>query len=191
MQLVFATSNQNKLIEIQALLPNTIELLSLNDIGFSDEIEETEKTLEGNASLKAKTIYSKTQYNCFADDTGLEVEALNGKPGVFSARYAGEERDASKNMSLLLENLAEFPNKNAQFRTVISLIINGDVFQFEGITKGSIIDKPKGLNGFGYDPIFIPHGQDKSFAELSMEEKNKWSHRAKAFNKMIEFLKSY
>lgn len=189
MKLVFASHNQNKVKEIASLLPYEIELLSLTDIGFHDEIPETELTLEGNSRLKAKTIYSKTGMYCFADDTGLEVYALNNRPGVFSARYAGDQKNDNDNIQKLLGELESVPNRNARFRTVITLIINDKEFQFEGIVEGVIVSDIRGNSGFGYDPIFIPENENRTFAEMDLSEKNAYSHRARAFQKMIEFLK--
>lgn len=191
MKLVFATNNLNKLKEVQEMLPNSIELLSLNDIGCFEDIDETAITLEGNAQIKANHITDTYKYNCFADDTGLEVEALNGEPGVYSARYAGEPANAENNMQKLLHNLKSIQNRNAQFRTSICLNIDGKQFLFDGICKGEILTEKKGEKGFGYDPIFQPIGYDKSFAEMSSEDKNKISHRGLAIKKLIVFLKTY
>lgn len=188
MKLVFATNNQHKLQEIQSLLSDSIELLSLKDINCEDEIPEDQDTLEGNASQKAFYIYNNYGVNCFADDTGLEVEALNGAPGVYSARYAGEEKNSEKNMSLLLENLHEIKNRKARFRTVISLVIEGRELQFEGVVDGQILYERRGTTGFGYDPIFQPLESDRSFAEMSMDEKNMISHRGRAVQKLVEYL---
>ena len=188
MKLVFVSHNQNKVKEIASLLPNEIELLSLTDIGFHDEIHETELTIEGNSRLKARTIFKKTGLDCFADDTGLEVQALNNRPGVFSARYAGDQRNDDDNIQKLLHELETLSNRNARFRTVITLILNEQEFQFEGIVEGTIISEKRGLSGFGYDPIFIPENKHETFAEMHLSEKNKFSHRARAFQKMIDFL---
>lgn len=188
MKLVFATNNHHKLQEIQSLLTDSIELLSLKDINCEDEIPEDQDTLEGNASQKAFYIYNNYGVNCFADDTGLEVEALNGAPGVYSARYAGEEKNSEKNMSLLLENLHEIKNRKARFRTVISLVIEGRELQFEGVVDGQILYERRGTTGFGYDPIFQPLESDRSFAEMSMDEKNMISHRGRAVQKLVEYL---
>jgi XTP/dITP diphosphohydrolase len=188
MKLVFASHNQNKVKEISSLLSQEIELLSLNDIGFYEEIPETELTLEGNSRLKAKTIYKQTGMFCFADDTGLEVHALNNRPGVFSARYAGDQRNDDDNIQKLLHELETLSNRNARFRTVITLILNEQEFQFEGIIEGTIISEKRGLSGFGYDPIFIPENEERTFAEMELSEKNVFSHRARAFQKMIDFL---
>ena len=188
MQLVFASNNKNKIKEIQQLLPDTIEILSLESIGCHEEIPETADTIEGNAILKANYVTEKYGYNCFADDTGLEVAALNGEPGVYSARYAGEQRDAQDNMNLLLENLLEKTDRTAQFKTVIALNINGKQHLFTGIAKGKITTEKSGNQGFGYDPIFQPEDFEETFAELSLEIKNKISHRGKATQLLIAFL---
>ncbi|TYP98257.1 XTP/dITP diphosphohydrolase [Tenacibaculum adriaticum] len=190
MKLVFATNNLNKLAEVQKMLPSSIELLSLKDINCFDDIEETAATLEGNAQIKANYIKEKFGYNCFADDTGLEVDALNGDPGVYSARYAGEPTNAENNMQKLLSELENKPNRKAQFRTSICLNLDNNQFLFDGICKGEILTEKHGEKGFGYDPIFQPEGFDKSFAEMSSEEKNKISHRGLAINKLVEFLTS-
>ncbi|PKP34037.1 MAG: non-canonical purine NTP pyrophosphatase [Bacteroidetes bacterium HGW-Bacteroidetes-17] len=187
-KLVFATNNLHKLSEVRDIIGSRIELLNLNDIGFNEEIPETASTLEGNASLKSSTIYKKFGIDCFADDTGLEVDALNGGPGVYSARYAGAENDADKNTAKLLGELISTTNRKAQFRTVISLILNGSEYFFEGIVEGVISREKRGNEGFGYDPVFIPDGYTKSFAELSAKEKNTISHRARATQKLYEFL---
>ena len=189
MELIFATHNQNKVKEISAILPSIIKLKSLNDLNFTDQIPETSKTLKGNALIKARTIFHEFQRDCFADDTGLEVEALNGAPGVYSARYAGNKKRDGDNIYKLLKELRNHENTKAQFRTVIALIYNHKEFIFEGIIKGKIIKEIKGGNGFGYDPIFQPENHLLSFAELSTEKKNKISHRAIAFRKLIDFLK--
>lgn len=191
MKLVFATNNLNKLKEVQEMLPNSIQLLSLKDINCFDEIDETETTLEGNAKLKAAYITAKFGYNCFADDTGLEVESLNGKPGVYSARFAGEPNNSENNIQKLLTNLKDETNKKAQFRTVVSLNINKKKFLFEGICKGEILKKKQGEKGFGYDAIFKPNGFNKSFAEMTSEEKNTISHRGIAIQKLVHFLSNY
>ena len=189
MKLVFATNNLNKLKEVQEMLSNSIEILSLKDINCFDEIDETETTLEGNAKLKADYITNKFGYNCFADDTGLEVESLDGKPGVYSARFAGEPTNSEKNMEKLLSELKNKSNKKAQFRTAIALNLENETFLFEGICKGNILNQKQGKKGFGYDPIFKPEGYQQSFAEMSSEEKNKISHRGIAIQKLIDFLK--
>ena len=190
MKLVFASHNQNKVQEIASLLPQEIELLSLTDIAFYDEIPETELTLEGNSRLKAKTIYSKTGMYCFADDTGLEVEALDGRPGVFSARYASSGHDFEANIDKVLSELNGVSNRKARFRTVIALHLDGSVYYFEGIVNGKIIHTRKGIKGFGYDPVFLPDGYELTFAEMPLSEKNKISHRARAVGKLVDFLKS-
>jgi XTP/dITP diphosphohydrolase len=189
MQLVFASNNKNKIKEIQLLLPSTIQLKSLEDISCLEEIPETADTIEGNAILKANYVSEIYGYNCFADDTGLEVEALNGEPGVFSARYAGEQKDSNDNMDKLLANLKNKSNRNAQFKTVIALNIDGKQHLFKGIIKGQIIEEKIGTNGFGYDPIFVAEGYDKTFAELTLEEKANISHRGLAVKQLIAFLK--
>jgi XTP/dITP diphosphohydrolase len=191
MKLVFATNNLNKLKEVQEMLPDTIELLSLKDINCYDEIEETETTLEGNAKLKADYITTKFGFNCFADDTGLEVESLDGKPGVYSARFAGEPANSENNMQKLLVDLEHKKNRKAQFRTAVSLNINDEKFIFEGICKGEILTKNQGEKGFGYDPIFKPEGYNQSFAEMTSEEKNTISHRGIAVQKLVAFLNNY
>lgn len=187
-KLVFATNNLHKLNEVSAILGNKIELLSLNDINCHTDIPETSDTLEGNALLKAQYIYSNYKLNCFADDTGLEVEALNGEPGVYSARYASDNHNSEANMLKLLHNMEGKENRQAQFRTVISLIPDETEYQFEGIVKGKIITEKRGSSGFGYDPVFIPEGYNKTFAELGDEIKNRISHRAQAVNKLCKFL---
>lgn len=190
-KLVFATNNVHKLDEISSILGEKIELLSLKDINCHVNIPETADTLEGNAMLKAEYIYENYGLDCFADDTGLEVEALNGAPGVYSARYAGsEEHNAEANMQKLLQNMQGVQNRKAQFRTVICLIMDGKKHLFEGIVKGEIIKEKRGTSGFGYDPIFVPEGYTKSFAELGNETKNKISHRALAVEKLCRFLKA-
>lgn len=188
MQFVFASNNPNKIKEIQLLLPKEITILSLKDIDCLEEIPETAPTIEGNAILKANYVTKKYGYSCFADDTGLEVEALNGEPGVYSARYAGEQKNADANMNKLLTNLADKENRKAQFKTVICLNLNGNQHVFEGIIKGEIINEKRGSEGFGYDPIFIPNGYDKTFAEMPIAEKSKISHRGLAVEKLVAFL---
>ena len=188
MKLVFASNNKNKIQEIQALVPNTIQIVSLEDIGCTEDIPETADTIEGNAILKANYVTSKYGYDCFADDTGLEVEALNGAPGVYSARYAGEQKDANDNMDKLLSELKDKSNRKANFKTVIALNLNGKQNLFTGIINGKIIKEKIGTNGFGYDPIFVADGFDKTFAELSMEEKSTISHRGIAVKELILFL---
>ncbi len=188
MQLVFASNNKNKIREIQLLLPDAIKVLSLEEIGCYEEIPETADTIEGNAVLKANYITEKYGYDCFADDTGLEVEALNGEPGVYSARYAGEHKDANDNMDKLLLNLKDKTNRSAQFKTVIALNLNGGQSLFTGIVKGTIISEKIGTNGFGYDPVFVAEGYDKTFAQLTIEEKSGISHRGLAVKQLVEFL---
>ena len=187
---VFATNNAHKLEEVTAILGNRIELLSLKDIHCHVDIPETADTLEGNALLKAQYIFENYQMDCFADDTGLEVEALNGEPGVYSARYAGDGHNAEANILKLLQNMEGIENRKAQFRTALALIINGKEHLFEGIIKGEIIKTRRGNSGFGYDPIFVPEGYSQTFAEMGNELKNKISHRAIATNKLCKFLNS-
>lgn len=190
MQLVFASNNLNKIKEIQSILNGSIQLLSLDDIGCHEEIPETADTIEGNAILKANYVTEKYGYDCFADDTGLEVTALNGEPGVYSARYAGEQRNSVDNMNKLLNALADKSDRSAQFKTVIALNIKGEQHLFTGIAKGEITLDKSGNNGFGYDPIFQPENYDETFAVLSSYIKNKISHRAKATQQLIDFLNS-
>lgn len=187
-KLVFATNNAHKLEEIASILGDKIELLSLKDIHCQADIPETTNTLEGNAIQKAEYIHQHYGMDCFADDTGLEVEALNGAPGIYSARYAGEGHDSEANMKKLLENMQDKENRKAQFRTAICLIMDGEKHLFEGIVKGEIIKEKKGGAGFGYDPIFVPEGYDLTFAELGNDIKNTISHRAKAVEKLCSFL---
>lgn len=189
MPLVFASNNPNKIKEIQLLLPNTLQILSLEDIGCLEDIPETAPTIEGNAIQKANYVTEKYGYPCFADDTGLEVAALDNAPGVYSARYAGEQKNADDNMAKLLDNLSDKANRKAQFKTVICLNLNGNQHLFEGIIKGEIIHEKRGSAGFGYDPIFIPNGYSNTFAEMSMSEKSKISHRGLAVEKLVAFLK--
>lgn len=189
MKLVFASNNKNKIREIQLLVPSSIEIVSLEDIGCTEEIPETADTIEGNAILKANYVTEKYGFNCFADDSGLEVDALNGEPGVFSARYAGEPKDDANNMNKLLLNLKDKTNRKANFKTVICLNLNGEKHLFTGIINGKIIDEKIGDNGFGYDPIFVADNYTKTFAELTIEEKATISHRGIAVKQLIEFLK--
>ena len=190
-KLVFATNNAHKLEEVAAILGDQVELLSLNDISCQTDIPETAEKLEGNALLKSSYIYKNYHLDCFADDTGLEVEALNGAPGVYSARYAGGEgHDAQANMLKLLHELEGKENRKAQFRTAISLILDGKEYLFEGVIKGEIIKEKRGDSGFGYDPVFMPEGYDRTFAELGNDIKNQISHRALAVQKLCEFLQS-
>jgi len=188
MQLVFASNNPNKIKEIQLLLPKTIEVLSLNAIGCTEDIPETAPTIEGNAMQKANYITQKYGYSCFADDTGLEVEALKGEPGVYSARYAGQQRDANDNVDKLLTKLAHTTNRKAQFKTIICLNLNNTQHLFEGIVHGTITTQKSGTEGFGYDPIFIPDGYNKTFAQMPIHEKSKISHRGLAIQKLINHL---
>jgi len=190
MKLIFASNNQHKIEELKAFAGNEIEIVSLKEAGIDIDIPEPHDTLEENASEKSWTIYKLTGNNCFSEDTGLEIEALNGEPGVKSARYAGEGRSFKDNIEKVLNKLANKQNKNARFRAVISLIIDGNEIQFEGICSGIIIDDPKGTEGFGYDPIFIPEGSKRSFAEMSIEEKNQFNHRTKAAAKLVAFLQN-
>ena len=188
MKLVFATNNKHKLQEVRDIVGDRVEVLSLADIDCHDDIPETAETLQGNALIKARHIYEKYGLNCFADDTGLEVEALDGAPGVYSARYAGEECNSEANMLKLLQNLTGKNNRNAQFRTVIALIIDGEEKLFNGIVKGKISNEKMGNSGFGYDPIFIPEGYTESFAQMSGEMKNSISHRFRATKQLSDYL---
>lgn len=191
MKLVFATNNKHKLEEVKAILPDNIELVSLSDIGCHKDIPETADTLEGNALLKAMYVNNHYGYDCFADDTGLEVEALDNAPGVYSARYAGIEHDAEANMQKLLKELENKENRKARFRTVIAILLDGKKYFFEGIITGSIIHEKRGTEGFGYDPIFVPDGYENTFAEMGNEQKNNISHRALAVQKLAEFISTY
>ena len=186
--LIFATNNQHKVNEIRSVLGSTFQILTLQEAGIDIDIPEPHDTLEANATEKSTTIFQLTNKNCFSEDTGLEVAALHNEPGVKSARYAGDNRSFDDNIEKLLRNLIPFENKRARFRTIISLIQNGTEYLFEGICTGNIILTRKGENGFGYDPVFIPDGSDKTFAEMNMTEKNKFSHRKKAMEKLIVFL---
>ncbi len=188
MKLIFATNNKNKLREISQILNQKYELLSLKDIGFHDDIEETESTIKGNSELKADFINQKYKINCFADDTGLEIDYLNGEPGVFSARYAGDSHNDEANIKKVLQKLEGVKNRKAQFVTVITLILDDKKYFLEGIIKGEITEQKHGENGFGYDPIFRPEGYSETFAEISAETKNEISHRAIATKKLIELL---
>jgi len=188
MKLVFATHNKGKLLEVNSLIPKSIELLSLDDLQLHEEIPETGNTMEANALLKARYVFGKQGLNCFADDSGLEIDALNGAPGVCSARYAGEDKNNEANIALALRNLEGVENRGAQFRTVIALILDGQEHLFEGVVRGHIIHEKRGSGGFGYDPIFVPQGYDQTFAELGLEVKNRLSHRARAMQKLTEFL---
>lgn len=189
MQLLFATSNVNKVKEIQSLLPEGFSLLGLNEIGFSGDIPETADTIEGNSLLKAQFIAENYNRICFSEDTGLEVVALNGRPGVRTARYAGEKACNQDNISLVLKEMNAITERKARFKTVISFFDGNEFKQFEGICNGSIATEVKGNDGFGYDPIFIPDGEVRTFAEMTLAEKNKFSHRKKAFNQFLEYLK--
>lgn len=191
MKLVFATNNQHKLQEIKQLLGNSFELLNLSDIRCDEEIPENQDTIEGNAAEKSFYIFNKYGYDCFADDTGLEIDALNGEPGVYSARYAGEEKSSEKNIELVLQKLAKIKNRKARFKTVISLVIDGHEIQFEGIVSGQILEVKRGNTGFGYDPIFKPDESPLSFAEMTMEEKGKISHRGRAVQKLVKYLSQF
>lgn len=187
-QLVFTTHNPNKLQEIQQMMPEPFQLMSLADIGFTESIDEDQETIQGNARKKARVVYEKTGHSCFSDDTGLEVDALNGEPGVYSARFAGANATNEANRNLLLEKLSDEDNRQARFITIIALILNGTEYLFEGIKAGKITENPQGEGNFGYDPIFLPHGYDETFAEMDPVLKNRISHRGKAFSKMINFL---
>jgi XTP/dITP diphosphohydrolase len=187
-KLVFATNNRHKLDEVAAKIDGKIELLTLNDIGCYDDIEETGTTFKQNASIKSQFIYKKYNLDCFGDDSGLEIDALNGEPGVYSARYAGEHGNHAANIKKVLDNLVGETNRKARFRTVISLIWNGEEHFFDGTVEGSIRTAPSGTDGFGYDPIFEPDGYNITFAEMSMDAKNQISHRAKAMELLVNFL---
>lgn len=191
MELIFATHNEHKLVEIRSLLPQNITLRSLGDIGCTEEIPETSETLEGNALLKATYVLESYGLPCFADDTGLEVAALEGAPGVYSARYAGEPKNEARNSEKLLRQLEGHKDRRAQFTTIIALCLGKETHIFKGSVKGVITYAPRGLNGFGYDPVFQPDGLEKTFGELTLKEKNQLSHRARAFSKLISFLKEY
>ncbi len=194
MKLIFTSQNQGKAKEIEKLLPSNFQIQTLKDIQFFDELEESQNTFQGNAQQKAQFIHQKFKLNCFSEDSGLEIEALNGEPGVYSARYASDPANPisndERNIQKVLQNLKGIENKNAQFKTVICLILNQNEYFFEGVIQGEIINEKRGKNGFGYDPIFIPNGYDKTFAEMDINEKNKISHRARAINKMVDFLKN-
>ncbi len=190
MKICFATNNHHKLEEVMAVLGGTFQLLTLDDIGCKEELPETQPTIAGNASQKSSYVWDHYKIQCFADDTGLEVAALNGSPGVFSARYAGPQRNSEDNITLLLKKLQDSVNREAQFRTVISLKLPHGEWLFEGIVHGSIIMERRGRGGFGYDPVFLPKNHMKTLAEMTMEEKNKISHRAIAVKKLVDFLQS-
>jgi len=191
MKIVFATNNEHKIKEIRNILGRSFTLLSLHDLKIKEEIPEEEPTLEGNAMQKARFIHKKLNINVFADDTGLEIEVLNGLPGVNSARFAGEKKDSDANIDKVLGMMGSSNNRKARFRTVIALIMNSKEYLFEGIVNGHIINERRGKDGFGYDPVFIPEGNDRTFAEMSLDEKNKISHRALAFEKLRDFLIKY
>lgn len=188
MTLVFATNNDNKVKEIRSMLGDAFRIITLREAGIDIDIPEPHDTLEANAREKSETIYRMTGQNSFSEDTGLEVDALNGEPGVLSARYAGEQKSAEDNMTKVLQLLDNKTNRKARFRTVISLILDGKEHQFEGVAEGTILTARKGGKGFGYDPIFQPDGSEKAFAEMELAEKNQYSHRGKAFRKLIDFL---
>ena len=189
MELIIASQNQNKLVEFKKILGDKINLFSLSDIGLNQEIPENEKTIKKNAIFKAKFVNTQTGKNVFADDTGLEIDSLNGEPGVYSARYSGVERNSDKNIELVLTKLKNKANRNSRFKTIISLILDGKSVNFEGVVEGKITEEKRGSNGFGYDPIFQPNGYASTFGEMSLKEKNKISHRSIAINKMVQYLK--
>lgn len=191
MKIIFASNNKNKVQEIQNQVPDFIKIVTLDEIGCTEDIEETGKTLEENAIIKANYVTEKYGLPCFADDTGLEIDALNGEPGVYSARYAGEDKNADKNMNLVLEKLGTSTNRKAQFKTVIALNINKQQYLFTGMVEGEIRNEKTGTNGFGYDPIFEPENLGRTFAEMTLEEKNKLSHRGRAVEQLIEFLNNF
>lgn len=191
MELVFATNNQHKINEVAPLMPASIKLIGLKQLGFNGDIPETADTLEGNASMKSYFIYNQYNTNCFSDDTGLEIDALNGEPGVYSARYAGKGCSFKDNIMKVLSKLRGIENRKAKFRTVISLIIDGKEYLFEGKIEGQIIKEVKGSEGFGYDPIFLPDGYNITFAQMPLEQKNVISHRALAVKKLVDFLYNY
>lgn len=190
MKIIFATNNKHKLKEVQAVLGDGYRLVTPSELGITEEIQEDRPTIEGNASQKSHYLYERTGADCFADDTGLEVEALGGEPGVRSARYAGPGHDSERNMELLLRNMEGITDRRARFRTVISLILDGEEHLFEGIVEGVLLTVPRGTNGFGYDPIFVPDGYAETFAEMSDEAKNAISHRGRAVAKLAAFLNS-
>ena len=189
MELIIASQNQNKLVEFKKILGDKINLFSLSDIGLNQEIPENEKTIKKNAMFKAKFVNTQTGKNVFADDTGLEIDSLNGEPGVYSARYSGVDRNSDKNIELVLRKLKNKANRNSRFKTIISLIIDGKSVNFEGVVEGKITEEKRGSNGFGYDPIFQPNGYSSTFGEMSLKEKNKISHRSISINKMVQYLK--
>jgi XTP/dITP diphosphohydrolase len=189
--LIFATNNQHKVDEIKTVIGDRFNVLALKEAGIDIDIPEPHDTLEENATEKSRTIHQLTKQNCFSEDTGLEVKALNGEPGVKSARYAGDDNNFKNNTNKLLKNLEGIEERSAQFRTVLSLILDDKEYQFEGICEGKIIEAPRGEKGFGYDPVFVPTGSDKTFAEMEMDEKNIYSHRRKATDKLLQFLKDH
>lgn len=189
--IIFATNNQHKVEEMHSIIGDRFNIITLKEAGIDIDIPEPHDTIEANASEKSQTIHRLTKQNCFADDTGLEVEALHGEPGVKSARYAGVDRDFDANVEKLLNNLREIKDRNARFKTVISLMWNSKEYLFEGIIQGTIIYERKGKNGFGYDPVFVPEGSNKTFAEMELAEKNIFSHRRKAMDKLTAFLKQH
>lgn len=191
MELIFATNNPHKTREIQALLPEEIKILSLKDFNFHEDIPENQTTLEGNAHEKARFIYEKFGKGCFADDTGLEIDALNGEPGVYSARYAGADKNPQANMDMVLRKLEGASDRKARFRCVISLIMDEEERRFDGVVNGHIIHEKRGTQGFGYDPIFLPDGYDQTFAEMPLGLKNKISHRSQAINKLADYLSTH
>ena len=188
MKIIFASNNKNKVQEIQNQVPKSIQIVTLEEIGCTEDIAETGTTLEENAIIKANYISEKYGLPCFADDTGLEIDALDGEPGVYSARYAGEDKNADKNMDLVLQKLGSSTNRKAQFKTVIALNINNEQYLFTGVVEGDIRNEKTGTSGFGYDPIFEPENLGKTFAEMTIDEKNKLSHRGRAVEKLIKFL---
>lgn len=188
MKLYFATNNIHKLKEVQEVVGDSFQIESMRSLGINEDIPEDQLTLQGNALQKARFLYDRTGESCFADDTGLEVDALNGAPGVYSARYAGEAKNSLDNMTLLLKNMSGIQNRKARFRTVIALILNGKEYLFEGIVNGTIAEEPRGKAGFGYDPLFVPDGYSTTFAEMDSEAKNAISHRGRAVEKLAAFL---
>jgi XTP/dITP diphosphohydrolase len=190
MKLCFATNNAHKLHEVRLLMPSSIELVSLEQLGCYEELPETQPTIEGNSQQKAEYVCEHYHTSCFADDTGLEVAALNGEPGVYSARYASPLRKSEDNIDLLLQNLSHHTNRRAQFKTVITLVLHGAPYQFEGIVVGQLLEERRGKGGFGYDPIFLPDGYDHTFAEMSTVEKGRISHRGRALEKLLDFLRN-
>lgn len=188
MKLYFATNNIHKLKEVQEVVGDSFQIESMRSLGINEDIPEDQQTLEGNALQKTRFLYDRTGESCFADDTGLEVDALNGAPGVYSARYAGEAKNSLDNMALLLKNMSGIQNRKARFRTVIALILDGKEYLFEGIVNGTITEEPRGTAGFGYDPLFVPDGYSTTFAEMDSEAKNAISHRGRAVEKLAAFL---